>query len=100
MKGFHIGIKQLRAITRIQCRQRFQLLALIFFIYLTGNIDVYKRQPRDFIKENIFPLIDEQGKLFRPEAPAVPMPESILTNPLWSGKAYRVAAPSGNGRCV
>ena len=53
--------------------------------------------PRDFIKENIFPLIDEQGKLFRPEAPAVPMPESILTNPLWSGKAYRVAAPSGNG---
>lgn len=42
--------------------------------------------PRDFIKENIFPLIDEQGKLFRPEAPAVPMPESILTNPLWSGK--------------
>lgn len=52
--------------------------------------------PRDFIKENIFPLIDEQGKLFRPEAPAVPMPESILTNPLWSGKAYRVAA-SGNG---
>lgn len=53
--------------------------------------------PGDFIKENIFPLIDEQGKLFRPEAPAVPMPESILTNPLWSGKAYRVAAPSGNG---
>jgi len=24
------------------------------------------------------------------------MPESILTNPLWSGKAYRVAAPVGN----
>lgn len=52
--------------------------------------------PKDFIKENIFPLIDEQGKLFRPEAPAVPMPESVLTNPLWSGKAYRVAAPSDN----
>lgn len=52
--------------------------------------------PKDFIKENIFPLIDEQGKLFRPEAPAIPMPESVLTNPLWSGKAYRVAAPSGN----
>ena len=28
--------------------------------------------PGDFIKENIFPLIDKQGKLFRPEAPAVP----------------------------
>ena len=52
--------------------------------------------PKDFIKENIFPLIDEQGKLFRPEAPAIPMPESVLTNPLWSGKTYRVAAPSGN----
>lgn len=56
--------------------------------------------PEDFIKSNIFPLIDEQGKLFRPEAPAVPMPESILTNPLWSGKAYRVAAPISNDAMV
>lgn len=53
--------------------------------------------PSDFVRDNIFPLIDEQGKLFRPEAPAVPMPESVLSNPLWSGKAYRVAAPTGNG---
>ena len=50
-------------------------------------------RPRDFIKENIFPLIDEQVKLFRPEASCRTMLESIMTNPLWSGKAwYRVAA--------
>ena len=54
------------------------------------SVDFSSSPPRDFINENILPLIDEQGKLFRPEAPAVPMPESILTNPLWSGKAYRV----------
>ena len=63
---------------------------------ISGGPVYLSDSPEDFIKENIFPLIDEQGKLFRPEAPAVPMPESILTNPLWSGKAYRVAAPAGN----
>ncbi|MCD7925888.1 MAG: alpha-galactosidase [Bacteroides sp.] len=63
---------------------------------ISGGPVYLSDSPEDFIKANIFPLIDEQGKLFRPEAPAVPMPESILTNPLWSGKAYRVAAPVGN----
>ena len=51
--------------------------------------------PADFIPENIWPLIDEEGKLFRPEAPAVPTPESIGMNPLVEGKAYRVFAPTG-----
>lgn len=63
---------------------------------ISGGPVYLSDSPEDFIKANIFPLIDEQGKLFRPEAPAVPMPESILPNPLWSGKAYRVAAPAGN----
>lgn len=63
---------------------------------ISGGPVYLSDSPEDFIRENIFPLIDEQGKLFRPEAPAVPMPESILTNPLWSGKAYRVAAPTLN----
>lgn len=63
---------------------------------ISGGPVYLSDSPEDFIKANIFPLIDEQGKLFRPEAPAAPMPESILTNPLWSGKAYRVAAPVGN----
>lgn len=52
--------------------------------------------PKDFIKENITPLIDEKGKIFRPSAPAIPTPESIITNPLRSGKAYRVFAPTGD----
>lgn len=38
--------------------------------------------PEMFAKENILPLIDTDGKLFRPVAPAVPTPESILINPL------------------
>ena len=41
-------------------------------------------------------MIDETGKIFRPAAPAIPTPESILTNPLQSGKAYRVFAPTGD----
>ena len=52
--------------------------------------------PENFVKELIFPLIDKHGKIFRPSAPAVPTPESIFTNPLWNGKAYRVFAPTGN----
>lgn len=52
--------------------------------------------PDDFVKENIFPLIDTEGKLFRPVAPAVPTPESLWTNPLKDGKAYRVVAPVGD----
>ena len=52
--------------------------------------------PVDFVKENILPLIDEEGRIFRPEAPAIPTPESVITNPLKDGKAYRVFAPTGN----
>lgn len=52
--------------------------------------------PEMFAKENILPLIDTDGKLFRPVAPAVPTPESILINPLMDGKAYRVFAPTGD----
>lgn len=52
--------------------------------------------PREFNPAHILPLIDGEGKLFRPEAPAVPTPESIPTNPIWDGKAYRVFAPLAN----
>lgn len=63
---------------------------------ISGGPVYLSDSPKDFTKAHIFPLIDEQGKLFRPEAPAVPLPESVLTNPLQSGKAYRVSAPVGN----
>lgn len=52
--------------------------------------------PEDFVRENILPLIDETGKIFRPIAPAIPTPESIFMNPLQDGKAYRVFAPVGD----
>lgn len=51
--------------------------------------------PQEFVKENILPLVNEKGKIFRPSAPAIPTPESVFTNPLKSGKAYRVFAPVG-----
>lgn len=51
--------------------------------------------PDEFKSENIFPLIDEEGRIFRPLAPAVPTPESVFINPLIDGKAYRVFAPVG-----
>lgn len=51
--------------------------------------------PRDFVKELILPLVDREGRLFRPEAPAVPTPESVFTDPFTSGRAYRVVAPVG-----
>lgn len=51
--------------------------------------------PKEFVKKNILPLVDEKGKIFRPSEPAVPTPESVFINPLKSGKAYRVFAPVG-----
>lgn len=63
---------------------------------ISGGPVYLSDSPKDFTKAHIFPLIDKQGKLFRPETPAVPLPESVLTNPLQSGKAYRVSAPVGN----
>lgn len=63
---------------------------------LSGGPVYLSDSPVDFTRENILPLIDEEGKLFRPEAPAIPTPESIITNPLQGGKAYRVFAPTGD----
>ncbi|MCD8182534.1 MAG: glycoside hydrolase family 36 [Bacteroides sp.] len=62
---------------------------------ISGGPVYLSDSPKEFVKENILPLIDENGKLFRPSAPAIPTPECILTNPLQSGKAYRVFAPTG-----
>lgn len=63
---------------------------------ISGGPVYLSDSPNDFIPENIWPLIDEAGKIFRPSAPAIPTPESILTNPLQSGKDYRVFAPTGD----
>lgn len=63
---------------------------------ISGGPVYLSDSPAEFIAANICPLIDEAGKIFRPSAPAVPTPECILTNPLQSGKAYRVFAPTGD----
>lgn len=63
---------------------------------ISGGPVYLSDSPDEFIADNILPLIDEAGKIFRPSAPAVPTPESILTNPLKSGKDYRVFAPTGD----
>lgn len=63
---------------------------------ISGGPVYLSDSPDEFISENILPLVDEHGKIFRPSAPAVPAPESILTNPLQSGESYRVFAPTGD----
>ena len=63
---------------------------------ISGGPVYLSDSPKEFVSENIFPLIDNNGKIFRPAAPAIPTPESILTNPLQDGKAYRVFAPTGD----
>lgn len=63
---------------------------------ISGGPVYLSDSPADFVKENINPLIDAQGKLFRPLIPAVPTPESIFMNPVYGDKAYRVCAPVGD----
>lgn len=63
---------------------------------ISGGPVYLSDSPAEFVAANIRPLIDETGKIFRPLSPAIPAPESILTNPLRSGKAYRVFAPVGD----
>lgn len=64
---------------------------------ISGGPVYLSDSPADFVRSNIDPLIDEEGRIFRPEAPAVPMPESVMVNPMASGGPYRVFAPTGNG---
>ena len=52
--------------------------------------------PADFKEELIWPLVDSQGKVFRPQAPAVPFPDELGTNPMFSGEVFRVFAPVGD----
>ncbi|MCC8171631.1 MAG: glycoside hydrolase family 36 [Parabacteroides sp.] len=63
---------------------------------LSGGPVYLSDAPADFVEENVFPLIDETGKIFRPSAPGVPTPESVFRNPLHDGEVYRVFAPTGD----
>lgn len=53
--------------------------------------------PDHFLAELVTPLCAKDGKLFRPLAPAIPLPESALLSALSTPQAYRVVAPLANG---
>ncbi|ARN56901.1 Sip1-related alpha-galactosidase [Sedimentisphaera salicampi] len=53
--------------------------------------------PKDFVPELIEPLCWENGKLLRPLAPAIPLPDSVMLSALSTPQAYRVIAPLPNG---
>jgi hypothetical protein len=49
--------------------------------------------PTNFDPSNVLPLCDEQGKLYRPIAPATALPDSIYINPFKDEVVYRTIAP-------
>lgn len=51
----------------------------------------------DFVPELIAPLCWKDGKLLRPLAPAVPLPDSVMLSALEVPQAYRVIAPLPHG---
>lgn len=59
---------------------------------LSGGPVYLSDSPREFVPANIWPLIDAEGRLFRPQTPARPTPESVFVNALTDGRPYRVYA--------
>jgi hypothetical protein len=53
--------------------------------------------PENFVPELISPLCFSDGRILRPLAPAVPLPESVFTDPYEDDNAYRVIAPLPHG---
>ncbi len=62
---------------------------------LSGGPVYLSDAPGDFVPELIWPLVDADGRLYRPEAPAIPAPEALFTDPFRSGEAWKVVAPVG-----
>ncbi|WP_422080756.1 Sip1-related alpha-galactosidase [Ulvibacterium sp.] len=68
---------------------------------MSGGPIYVSDDPADFNKEVIMPLCYEDGLLVRPEAPAVPLPESIFNDALYEfGNVYRTIAPLKNKACA
>lgn len=53
--------------------------------------------PVDFHDNLVMPLCYSDGKLLRPLAPAIPLPESVMLSALTTPQAYRVVAPLQHG---
>lgn len=68
---------------------------------LSGGPIYLSDDPTEFVSEVIDPLCYKNGELIRPEAPGVPMPESIFNDALYeSSAAYKTIAPLKNQSCA
>lgn len=68
---------------------------------MSGGPIYLSDDPKDFNKEIIMPLCYNDGLLIRPEAPAVPLPESVFSDALYENQhIYKVIAPLKNGACA
>ncbi len=63
---------------------------------MSGGPIYVSDDPTDFDPANIWPLCLQDGKLLRPLAPAMPLPDSVYLNPFKQAEAYRTVAPLPN----
>jgi hypothetical protein len=64
---------------------------------LSGAPVYLSDSPDKFVNEYILPLCYKNGELLRPIAPAGPLPESLLLQPMEEKMPYRVIAPFKDG---
>jgi hypothetical protein len=68
---------------------------------MSGGPIYLSDDPADFKPEVIRTLCYEDGRLIRPEAPAVPLPESIFSDALYeTDQVYKTIAPLKNKACA
>jgi hypothetical protein len=60
---------------------------------LSGGPVCLSDAPEDFNEAATWPLVEQDGKIIRPLAPAVPLPESLFIDPLHEAKIYRTITP-------
>ncbi|PNC05726.1 Sip1-related alpha-galactosidase [Akkermansia muciniphila] len=63
---------------------------------LSGAPVYLSDKPEDFQPRRIWPLVNREGKILRPLAPAVALPESCFIHPLESASLYGAIAPLHN----
>jgi hypothetical protein len=64
---------------------------------ISGGPIYLSDSPDHFVPELIHPLCFADGRILRPLAPAVPLPESVFVDPYEDDEAYRVIAPLPHG---
>ena len=68
---------------------------------LSGGPIYLSDDPSEFEPGVISPLCYEDGKLIRPEAPGVPLPESVFNDALYEkSKVYKTISPLKNKSCA